>query len=71
MSFLYGGAALTLDEFALLLNLKDVYWNREVRASIDAIILFGPYCYRHSGKSLVQSLSARVGPLAASKARRY
>jgi hypothetical protein len=42
MSILYGvGAALTLDEFALWLNLRDVYWSREGRASIDAIILFG------------------------------
>jgi hypothetical protein len=42
MSILYGvGAALTLDEFALWLNLKDVYWSREGRSSIDAIILFG------------------------------
>ena len=42
MSILYGvGAALTLDEFALWLNLKDVYWAREGRASIDAVILFG------------------------------
>ena len=42
MSILYGvGAALTLDEFALWLNLKDVYWAREGRSSIDAVILFG------------------------------
>src|ERR1700722_7195996 len=42
MSFLYGlGAALTLDEFALWLNLKDVYFVREGRSSFDAIILFG------------------------------
>src|ERR1700674_4396940 len=42
MSVLYGvGAALTLDEFALWLNLRDVYWAREGRASIDAVILFG------------------------------
>jgi hypothetical protein len=42
MSFFYGvGAALTLDEFALWLNLRDVYWDREGRASIDAVILFG------------------------------
>jgi len=42
MSILYGmGAALTLDEFALWLNLKDVYWAKEGRSSIDAIILFG------------------------------
>ncbi len=42
MAFLYGvGAALTLDEFALWLNLRDVYWEREGRASIDAVVLFG------------------------------
>jgi hypothetical protein len=35
------GAALTLDEFALWLNLKDVYFVREGRSSFDAIILFG------------------------------
>lgn len=43
MSVGYGvGAALTLDEFALWLNLEpDAYWNREGRLSIDAVILFG------------------------------
>ena len=42
LSLLYGaGAALTLDEFALWLNLRDVYWAREGRSSIDAAILFG------------------------------
>jgi hypothetical protein len=42
MSILYGvGAALTLDEFALWLNLKDVYFLREGRSSIDAVVLFG------------------------------
>ena len=42
MSVLYGaGAALTLDEFALWLNLEDVYWSPEGRASIDVVILFG------------------------------
>jgi hypothetical protein len=42
MSLLYGvGAALTLDEFALWLNLKDVYFVREGRSSIDAVVLFG------------------------------
>ncbi len=33
------GAALTLDEFALWLHLRDVYWEREGRRSIDAIII--------------------------------
>ncbi len=42
MSLLFGvGAALTLDEFALWLNLRDVYWEREGRVSIDAVLLFG------------------------------
>jgi hypothetical protein len=42
MSILYGAAAaLTLDEFALWLNLRDVYWAREGRSSVDAAILFG------------------------------
>jgi hypothetical protein len=44
MAILYGaGAALTLDEFALWLNLRDVYWSAEGRSSIDAIILFGAF----------------------------
>ena len=39
---LYGiGAALTLDEFALWLRLEDVYWTREGRESIEAVLLFG------------------------------
>jgi hypothetical protein len=42
MAMLYGiCAALTLDEFALWLNLEDVYWTRKGRQSIDATILFG------------------------------
>jgi hypothetical protein len=42
MSLLYGmGAALTLDEYALWLNLKDVYFVRAGRSSIDAVFLFG------------------------------
>ena len=42
MSLLYGvGAALTLDEFALWLNLEDkMYWTRQGRASLDAVMLF-------------------------------
>ena len=43
MAVSYGaGAALTLDEFALWLDLSpQAYWSREGRISIDAIILFG------------------------------
>jgi hypothetical protein len=36
---LYGaGAAMTLDEFAMLVHMEDVYWER---VSIDAVMLFG------------------------------
>ena len=41
-SYLYGaGAALTLDEFALWLNLEDDYWDAKGRESIDAVVIFG------------------------------
>jgi hypothetical protein len=42
LALFYGaGAALTLDEFALWFNLEDVYWAKQGRESIDAVILFG------------------------------
>ncbi len=43
MSVSYGvGAALTLDEFSLWLNLDaDAYWSHAGRLSIDAVIVFG------------------------------
>jgi hypothetical protein len=38
----YGaGSALTLDEFALWLNLQDDYWTKQGRESIDAVVIFG------------------------------
>jgi hypothetical protein len=41
-AFAFGvGAALTLDEFALWLDLKDVYWERQGRLSVDAVLIFG------------------------------
>src|SRR5579864_1640517 len=44
LCILYGaGAALTLDEFALWLNLSDVYWAREGRSSLDAAVLFAAF----------------------------
>jgi len=40
----YGvGAALTLDEFALWLNLQDVYWAGKGRESIDAVVIFAAF----------------------------
>lgn len=35
------GLGLTLDEFALWLNLEDVYWQQKGRESIDAVIVVG------------------------------
>ena len=41
-SILYGSSsALTLDEFALWLDLEDVYWAKQGRESVDAVMLFG------------------------------
>nr|WP_181428616.1 hypothetical protein [Modestobacter versicolor] len=40
LAVLFGaGAALTLDEFALWLHLEDVYWSREGRSSVDAVLI--------------------------------
>lgn len=40
LAILYGiGTALTLDEFALWLDLRDVYWAKEGRTSIDAVVI--------------------------------
>ncbi len=33
------GAALVLDEFALVFHLEDVYWEKEGRKSIDAVVI--------------------------------
>nr|WP_282205811.1 phosphatidylglycerol lysyltransferase domain-containing protein [Kitasatospora fiedleri] len=33
------GAGLVLDEFALVLHLKDVYWSTQGRTSVDAVVL--------------------------------
>jgi hypothetical protein len=43
MSLLYGvAAALTLDEFALWLNVQEgIYWTRRDFISLDAVVLFG------------------------------
>ena len=40
LAFVFGaGVALTLDEFALILHLQDVYWTNEGRVSVDAVIV--------------------------------
>jgi lysyl-tRNA synthetase, class II len=39
-AFAFGaGVALTLDEFALILHLQDVYWTAEGRRSVDAVVV--------------------------------
>jgi hypothetical protein len=41
-AFIYGvGSALTLDEFALWLDLEDVYWTRQGKVSVEALMIFG------------------------------
>jgi hypothetical protein len=41
-AFVYGVcSALILDEFALWLNLRDVYWERQGRESVEALCIFG------------------------------
>jgi hypothetical protein len=41
-AFAYGVcSALILDEFALWLNLRDVYWQHQGRESVDALCVFG------------------------------
>jgi hypothetical protein len=43
-AIIYGvGAALTLDEFALWLNLQDVYWAGKGRESVDAVVIFASF----------------------------
>ncbi len=61
-SLAYGaGAALTLDEFALWLNLADDYWNEQGRESIDAVVLFGSLLSLSViGKGFLQELLLRV-----------
>lgn len=57
------GAGLTLDEFALWIHLRDVYWADEGRASLDAVIIaaligglivlgMAPFDLPHNGSSL-------------------
>jgi hypothetical protein len=65
------GAGLTLDEFALLIHLRDVYWDEEGRASLDAVVVaailggliivgFAPFDLRHHSSS-VDTLLLGVG----------
>jgi hypothetical protein len=70
LGILYGvGTALVIDEFALLLNLRDVYWTNEGRISIDlalttiavALVYFlAKAFWRRLGRELLRSLSCHL-----------
>jgi hypothetical protein len=64
LAALFGiGAGLTLDEFALWIHLRDVYWAEEGRASFDAVVVaavlgglivvgISPFDLAHNGASI-------------------
>jgi hypothetical protein len=66
----YGtGAALVIDEFALLLNLRDVYWSTEGRVSVDvalgtmalaAVYFAATSFWRRLGRELAQGVWRRA-----------
>ncbi len=72
LAALFGiGAGFTLDEFALWINLRDVYWAEEGRASLDAVVVaaligglivlgIAPFDIRNDGAS-VTTLAVSVG----------
>ena len=61
MAILYGAAAaLTLDEFALWLNLRDVYWAKEGRASLDAGVIFlSLLCIGYWGSPILRAFAGK------------
>lgn len=62
-SMVFGvAAALTLDEFALWLNLRDVYWEREGRESFEAMAAFGSLlAIGVFGRSFFHGIAAQLG----------
>jgi hypothetical protein len=66
-----GGLALIVDEFALLLDLKDVYWAKEGRVSVDVGIagssLVGTY---FAGLPVTREVARRRGRSKAAQAAR-
>ena len=62
-AMLYGvAAALILDEFALWLNLSDVYWQHEGRESYEAMALFGSLlAVGLFGGPLLKGLAKEIG----------
>jgi len=66
LSITYGvGAALALDEFALWLELRDVYWSRDGRRSFDAVavagsLFMGGFALSEFGGAIIRDVHARV-----------
>lgn len=66
LSIMYGiGSALALDEFALWLELRDVYWSRDGRRSFDAVavagsLFMGGFALSEFGGAIVRDIHARV-----------
>lgn len=66
LSIAYGvGAALALDEFALWLELRDVYWSRDGRRSFDAVavagsLFMGGYALSEFGGAIIRDIHSRV-----------
>ena len=73
---LYGiGAALVVDEFALWLNLRDVYWAREGRISVDVAILIAAllglyYAANRFWRQVIKELRAGLAFARSEQARR-
>ncbi len=66
VSIMYGsGAALALDEFALWLELRDVYWAKDGRKSFDAVaiagaLFVGGYALSEFGGAIIRDIHSRV-----------
>jgi hypothetical protein len=66
LSIMYGvGSALALDEFALWLELRDVYWSKDGRRSFDAVavagsLFMGGYALAEFGGAIIRDIHARI-----------
>jgi hypothetical protein len=66
LSIAYGiGSALALDEFALWLELRDVYWSKDGRRSFDAVavagsLFMGGFALSEFGGAIIRDIHARV-----------
>ena len=72
LSLLFGASsALTVDEFALWLNLEDVYWAKEGRESVDAAVLTAAASFMaFDGRQLLTAFAKDLGRLARAVAPR-